>query len=61
MRNCLLLKVNIAAQGIFFNLDPKIIKENCEFLFYYNKTDVKPAMLDGEQQIILANSPAIKR
>ena len=44
-----------------FNLDPKIIKENCEFLFYYNKTDVKPAMPDGGQQIILANWPSYKK
>ena len=43
------------ASAIYFNLDPKIIKENCEFLFYYNKSDLKPAMLDGRQQIILAN------
>ena len=47
--------------AIYFNLDPKIIKENCEFLFYYNKTDMKPAMLDGRQQIILANWPSYKK
>ena len=40
--------------AIYFNFDPKIIRENCEFTFYYNKTDVKPTMLDGTQQIILA-------
>ena len=44
--------------AIYFNLDPEIIKKNCEFKFYFNKTDVKPAMLDGRQQIILANWPA---
>ena len=49
------------ASAIYFKLDPKIIKENCEFLFYYNKTDVKPAMLDGGQQIILANWPSYKK
>ena len=48
------------ASAIYFKLDPKIIKENCKFFFYYNKTDVKPAILDGRQQIILANLPAIK-
>ena len=47
--------------AIYFNLDPKIIKENCEFLFYYNKTDMKPAMVDGRQQIILANWPSYKK
>ena len=44
----------------YFNLDSKITKENSKFLFYYNKTDVKPAMLDGRQQIILANWPRYK-
>ena len=43
------------ASAIYFNLGQEIIKENCEFKFYYNKTNVKPAMLDGGQQIILAN------
>ena len=47
--------------AIYFYLDTKIIKENCEFLFYYNKTDVKPAMLDGRQQIMLANWPSYKK
>ena len=43
------------------NLDLEIIKENCEFKFYFNKTDVKPAMLDGGHQIILANWPSYKK
>ena len=43
------------ASVMYFNLDQMIIKENCDFIFYYNKTDVKPTMLDGRQQIILAN------
>ena len=47
--------------AIYFNLDPKIIKENCKFLFYYTKTNVKPAMLDGGKQIILANWPSYKK
>ena len=29
------------ASAIYFNLDPEIIKENCEFKFYFNKTDVE--------------------
>ena len=41
-----------------FQFRPQIIKENCEFKFYFNKTNVKPAMLDGRQQIILANWPS---
>ena len=45
------------ASAIYFNLCPEIMKENCEFKFYYNKTNVKPTMIDGRQQIILANWP----
>ena len=49
------------ASVIYFKLDPEIIKESCKFLFHYNKTDVKPAILDGRQQIILANWPSYKK
>ena len=28
--------------AIYFNLDSDIIKANCKFDFYFNKTDVKP-------------------
>ena len=49
------------ASAIYFNLDPQIIKENCEFKFYFNKTDVKPTMLDGGPQITLANWPSYKK
>ena len=51
----------ICASAIYFKLDLEIIKENCEFLFYCNKTDVKPAVLDGRQQIILTNWPSYKK
>ena len=40
-----------------FNLDTNIIKENCDFKFYYNKTDIIPTVLDGGDEIILANWP----
>ena len=49
------------ASAIYFNLGPEIIKENCEFEFHYNKTDVKPTVLDGGYQIILANWPSYKK
>ena len=32
-----------------------IIKQNCEFIFYYNKSDITHTVLDGGNQIILAN------
>ena len=46
--------------AIYFNLGSEIIKESCEFNFYFNKTDVKPAVLDAGYQIILANWPSYK-
>ena len=41
--------------AVYFNLDSKTIKENCKFNFYYNKTDITPTVLDGGNEIILAN------
>ena len=34
-----------------------IIRNNCNFEFYYDKTDVIPTVLDGGDEIILANWP----
>ena len=34
-----------------------IIKNNCDFDFYFNKTDVTPTILDGGDEIVLANCP----
>ena len=42
---------------IYFNLCSEIIEENCSFSYYFNKTDIKPAVLDGGNEIILANWP----
>ena len=49
------------ASAIYFNLGPEIIKENCEFYFYFNKTNIKPTVFDGGHQIILANWPSYKK
>ena len=43
--------------AIYFDLDKEIIKQNCQFKFYYNKTDVIPTVLDGGNEIILQNWP----
>ena len=43
--------------AIYFNLSTDIIENNCNFDFYYNKTDVTPTGLDGGDEIILANWP----
>ena len=40
-------KTNYSCESaIYFNLDTNIIKENCNFRFYYSKTDVIPTVLD---------------
>ena len=43
--------------AIYFNLTTDIIRNNCNFDFYYNKTDVTPMVLDGGDEIVLANWP----
>ena len=43
--------------AIYFNLTTDIIKNNCNFDFYFNKTDVTPTVLDGGDEIVLANWP----
>ena len=45
---------------IYFDLDTEIIKQNCNFLFYYNKTDITPAVLDSGNENILPNWPTEK-
>ena len=42
---------------IYFDLGNEIIKENCKFQYYFNIMDVKPAVLDGGHEIVLANWP----
>ena len=43
--------------AIYFNLKKDTVRENCRFKFYYNKTDITPTVLDGGNEIILANWP----
>ena len=42
---------------IYFNLDTEIIKQNCDFIFYFNNSDITPTVLDGGNEIIPANWP----
>ena len=42
---------------IYFNLTTDIIIHNCNFDFYFNNTGVTPAVLDGGDEIVLANWP----
>ena len=46
---------------MYFQLDRQTIKDDCVFDYYYNKTDVKPSILDGGYEIVLANWPSFKR
>ena len=46
--------------AIYFDLSVDIIKESCNFQYYFNNTDVKPSVLDGGHEIILANWPNTK-
>ena len=43
--------------AIYVNLGTDIIKDNCNFRFYYNITDIMPTVLAGGNEIILANWP----
>ena len=38
-------------------MDTDIIKQNCDFIFYCNKSDITPTVLDGGNEIILAKWP----
>ena len=46
---------------IYFNSETDVIRANCEFQYYYNKTHIKPIVLDGGFQIILANWPNYRK
>ena len=43
--------------AIYFNLTTNIIRSNCNFDFYFNKTDITPTVLDGGDEIVIANWP----
>ena len=43
--------------AIYFNLRMDIIRNNCNFDFYFNNTEVTPTVLDGGDEIMLANWP----
>ena len=50
----------ICASALYFQLDKQKIKDNCIFHYYYNKTNVRPSILDGGHKIVLANWPSFK-
>ena len=42
---------------IYYNLGSDIIKENCKFAYYFNKTHITPTVPHRGNEIILANWP----
>ena len=46
--------------AIFYKLGSEVIKENCNFKYFYNAT-VIPSVLDGGSQIVLANMISKKK
>ena len=51
------VSIHSCKSAIFFDLDKHIIKHNCDFTFYYNKTDITLTVFDRGNEIILANWP----
>ena len=49
--------IHSCESAIYFYLNKDIIKRNCDFIFYYNKTDITLTVLSGGNEIILANWP----
>ena len=49
--------IHSCKSAIYYGLDKDIIQRNCGFMFYYNKTDITLTVLDGSNEIILANWP----
>ena len=43
--------------AFYFDLSPDIIKVNCKFAYYFNKTDITLTALGRGNEIILANWP----
>ena len=43
--------------AIYFHLTTDIIRNNCDFDFHFNNTEITPIVLDGGDEIILAKWP----
>ena len=49
------VKIYSCPSALYFQLDRQTIKVNCIFDYYFNKSDMKPSILDGGYEIVLAN------
>ena len=52
--------IHSCESAIYFDLDKDTIKRNCDFIFYFNKTDITLMVLNRGNEIILANWPNVK-
>ena len=63
VKNFLLVRhksIHSCKSTIYFDLDKDIIKQSCDFMFYYKKTDITLTVLNGGNEIILVNWPSDK-
>ena len=49
--------IHSCESAIYVDLDTEVIKHNCDFVFYFNKSDITLTVLDGGNEIILAFWP----
>ena len=49
--------IHSCESAICFDLDKDTIKRKCDFIFYYNKSDITLTVLNGGNKKILANWP----
>ena len=47
--------IHSCESAIYFDLDKDTIKRNCNFTFYFNKLDITLTVINGDNEIILAN------
>ena len=64
LKNCFVVKSKTrysCTSTIYFNVELDVTRANCDFQYYYNKTDIKPTIFDGGFQIILENWPNYRK
>ena len=49
--------IHSCKNAIYFDLDTEVIKQNCDFVIYFNKSDITPTVLDSGNKLILVNWP----
>ena len=49
--------IHCCKNAIYFDLDTEVIKGYCDFVFYFIRSDITMTVLDGSNEIILANGP----